>query len=1075
MPFAISLVEKAQEVPIGICNAVGRRNDNDPKNALTINEGRATRGSQHFGIPAFLLNTLRERWQKGESGKLFLSISPAFDVSDRQSRLVGTAEIELSRGAFDTVTSKLKTRIDVTCRDTQNEAMVTADHKLSDSLGVRILATVEQIGVDFFTMDLSIEPRIVIENKLPITLSLRTPMPHVYSELRRDLCNEKESTHSLQPGERLEVFTPGPSIAVTMRCTDIPMGGTTTDWMDGWVDLPLMEAFRLPEPVKCILPFTRTTVDPLSRSGAWGTEFFITQGSASLADLHAWIGSDQSSNQEEAESHGVEVAQSSENSDWNTFFLSVLNYAVDHTGDLLFEQLGGSTQASLRRSSSDVTNSLRRSSISSQHLSRPFGAFGTRAHNGRISLLPSSFVPIRLLQLTMDGDEGLKRSAPFCVDDISICDGGVNSTPIKWEDGKHSGYFAYRNLLDLSFSEIHVVPEYVVFNGSTSRAVRVKQPGGNEVIVNPGAIAPLRTHHQETATVSIEFLDLGARTPPLRVDALGLRVAVVKSPDGFPIGSVALQTVVGAKDSRLVIKLGDIKHGVSDPQHHLASSFGSLENDFLRFRVQWSELRITLDEARRIEGKNQAFLESALDKITEAAYSETNKTATTEPLNKQTRKNTWVEAREHLTSDDTAGSRLSKSYAPICTLLFHRFTIDWQRVFKDDQGSKQNYTADALRSPERSQLSVIIHNVQVRDETPESPYPIVFDSSSSKVSFFDLCVRIRGPVDSDLVRVDLFDLNLAHLNGVSEKIVIQTSEKFVWKILDLVNQIVTAAGDFAGVAIELTWDEKHDGFAVAFKEKNVSYIEHGHYTPPKSDLLYQLGRLRVSPFSMLVSFKRDPLSSRYKKLRGVRGANIMNYFTRHLKFKIEKAELKFARYEARDVKGPPDRLLEELATVYFSRAKLKIVTILSAASFQDWKSLAARDGGDDEFLEGDILRATGNIAGNTASYVLRKAGRGLGDGVSNVSHALGETIESATGAIGARSVGAGVNRLVSGVGEGLGSTISGGECTFALLCCCHFHKEHASEIAAFSFFSGFRSWKSVQRRRPRCGPSFWGR
>jgi hypothetical protein len=62
--------------------------------------------------------------------------------------------------------------------------------------------------------------------------------------------------------------------------------------------------------------------------------------------------------------------------------------------------------------------------------------------------------------------------------------------------------------------------------------------------------------------------------------------------------------------------------------------------------------------------------------------------------------------------------------------------------------------------------------------------------------------------------------------------------------------------------------------------------------------------------------------------------------------------LRFGRYENRGLKGPPDRLMESLAAVYASRMKFKIVTLLSAASFQDWKFLAARDNGDDEYVEG---------------------------------------------------------------------------------------------------------------------------
>jgi vacuolar protein sorting-associated protein 13A/C len=171
---------------------------------------------------------------------------------------------------------------------------------------------------------------------------------------------------------------------------------------------------------------------------------------------------------------------------------------------------------------------------------------------------------------------------------------------------------------------------------------------------------------------------------------------------------------------------------------------------------------------------------------------------------------------------------------------------------------------------------------------------------------------------------------------------------------------------------------------------------------------------------------------------------MMNYFTQRLKFKIDRAELKFARYEAQNIKGPPDRLIEVLSTVYMSRAKLKLVTIMTATSFQDWKALSSREEGDDAFVEGDILRATGNIAGNAANYILRKAGRGLGQGVSNVTSTIGDGIESATGAIGVRALGAGVNSVVSGVGDGVSTTITGGMygCSAKALNCARAVKTH---------------------------------
>jgi len=352
---------------------------------------------------------------------------------------------------------------------------------------------------------------------------------------------------------------------------------------------------------------------------------------------------------------------------------------------------------------------------------------------------------------------------------------------------------------------------------------------------------------------------------------------------------------------------------------------------------------------------------------------------------------------------------------------FHRFTVDFQRVFKEQ---KVKHEGIAMPSPERCQMSMIIHQLQVKDLTPDSPFPIVFNSSSD-TSFIDLCTRTRGPLDADIVKVDLFDLNLAHANGKSERIQLTTSEDYVWRIIDMMNRIIEASSEVGGYNLVLTEDENHGGYIVKIESGDDESEEKAPYTPPQVDQLYNVDLARVSPFALLVSFRRTPDESRYKIARNVRGAALTNYFTRKLKFSIEKAELRFARYENRRLKGPPDRLAESLGAVYASRMKFKVVTLLSAASLQDWKFLAARDNGDDQYVDGDILRATGNLAGKSASMVMRKVGRGIGDGVSNITHSLGDGIEDATGKIGARKIGAGVNSVISGVGDGVGNTLTG--------------------------------------------------
>lgn len=603
---------------------------------------------------------------------------------------------------------------------------------------------------------------------------------------------------------------------------------------------------------------------------------------------------------------------------------------------------------------------------------------------------------------------------------MAIGEGGIDTTPIYWADMQPSGYFAYRKLLNEHQSEIHIIPEYLVFNGSND-AVLVKERGKPEIIIEAGKTAPLRVAtRQQGLELSITFIELGCRSAYHSVEKLGMKVAIINSQSGSPMGSICMQTIIDTQgDSHVVVKIGDVKFGALTAYQSSEAS-NMFKDDFIRFRVRWTELRLTLNEARTIKrSKNSARFESALHRIRGMSTSPQKKATSGTRLTKT--------SRSSPTSEESKNAvRLFQQ--AVTTISFSRFTVDYQRIFKEET-TAQSQSSAAWTSPERAQLSVIVHNFQIKDERPNSQFPIVFDSSSN-VSFLDLCIRIRGPSDADLVKVDLFDLNLAHANGISDKIVLNTSEDFVWDLFDLTNRIIAASGELAGFALKLEEDEGHGGFIVSIVDSGNIHQDEVNYTTPKSDKLYNITLARVSPFTLLVTFKRNPEKSRYKKVQKVRGANLMNYFMQRLKFTIERAELKFGRYEERSLKGPPDRLFESLCAVYLSRMKFKLVTLITAASLQDWKYLAARDGGDDEFVEGDLLRATGNLGGRAANHLFKKLGRGLGDGVSGLSHSIGAGIETTTGIIGVGKLGVGVNSVVSGVGDGVGSTIAGGKFFF---------------------------------------------
>ena len=766
----------------------------------------------------------------------------------------------------------------------------------------------------------------------------------------------------------------------------------------------------MPEPLRSFFPFT-------SYSGAnydlvGGTEFFVADGISMLSDLAPWAEGNKSGN---TITNSVEMVDQNDGGSQRVFFLAVCNYAVDHTGEILFSQFNDSSnfRRSLRRREQESSTTGAEQA--------PLGAYKSNQNHGRVTLLPSSNEMVQLIHLTMDAEYGMQRSKPFRIEEVSISDGGVNSTPIHWEDGRPSGFFAYQKLINANQAEIHVVPEIVVYNGSTRYFVHVRQPNGSDVVIEPGKIAPLRRNAQQAGVISLEWIDFDGRTSPLQIDKLGLRVAIVRRSDTTAIGSVAMQTVVGAEDSRLVVKLGDIRLGSAARRElHPDSATSMFADDFMRCRIQWSELRVTLNEARPVVEKNRALLENALDRIvTEHDVGP--------PGSGTDRNETWMNAREaHAAEEESLGSKPRRD--AVTSLILKQFTVDWQRVFKED--TKQVATQsekERLQSLERSQLSVIIHNIRITDETRGSRIPIVLDSTSD-ASFFDMCVRFKGPMDSELVKVDLFDLNLAHAKGTSKRIVLSTTESFAWKLLDLGDRILAAAGEFQGVNLELKWDDESNGYIVEVHEGNSSqYIEGegSRYTPPNSEQLYDVSRARVSPFVLLLSFERAQGKAKKDDANVGQYKALLNYFTQRMKFKIDRAELKFAKYEARDIRGPADRILEIISTVYMSRMKLQFVSLITAMSFQDWKILSNRSSGEDEFQDGDVLRAAGNVAGNTVNYLLKGSGRGIQSAFTRGSSGIGDTIESAAGKVGAKRLGSGVNSVVSGVGGGLGHAVGG--------------------------------------------------
>lgn len=693
MPFDLVLSTPEGNHDLGICAGNHKRSSN-----LTNRDGKVSRISRRFVVPAHLLRSFWFTWSKNGVSELRFVISPQFQSPAGSKKLQGCLDVSVNVSAFNLKGNTLRNNCEVTCRYAQpNESCFVMEH--ADPFVIKV-STYSFLDDDRIpSLSLIIEPRAKIENQLPVAITVKSPMPHLIGQ--PSLSGEND-TFDLKSASFIEVFTPGPSLALTVKCCDLPVGGTVTGWMEGgWVDLPLTPEFQLTEPLRCLFPFTRRDsglkeVYDGHNLLSLGSEFFIAQGTANLAehamDCVAEFGD--TSKDDRRKGGSLSISPSEVN---NVFFITASYLAVDHTGEILFEQLLNNDK--------NIRSSIGSARHSSIHRGAPaLAAFSGEGYNRRISLLPGYRERIQLVHLSMEGDEGLRKSAPFSLEDISICEGGVDATPIKWENDTDSGFYAYHRIVSSYRSELHVVPEFIVYNGSNDDKVRVCQPGGLESVIDPGCIAPLRTSADVIAVVTIEILSKGGITGAIRVDSLGLRVAIVRDRHGQAIGSVAIQTVVGGPDSRLVVKLGDMKHGATNDEG-LLSLASPLVSDTLRLRVRWTELHVSMYEARPIDDPRKAFLENAMDRLNAAS-----------PTGNSS-KGSWMDARPRSEINSTVTG-------PICSISFQRFTIDWQRVFKDDIPTQE----PTYRSPERAQLAVVIHNVLIKDDTPGSPYPIVFDS-----------------------------------------------------------------------------------------------------------------------------------------------------------------------------------------------------------------------------------------------------------------------------------------------------------------------------------------------------------
>ena len=539
--------------------------------------------------------------------------------------------------------------------------------------------------------------------------------------------------------------------------------------------------------------------------------------------------------------------------------------------------------------------------------------------------------------------------------------------------------------------ELHIIPSFVIYNGGNDPVV-VLMSHCEEIQLGPGGIAPLfHNDHRLGLIIQLQYPDQRLITSPVNVESLGSKVSLTKKvPSGAAVGSVTLQTVIGYQDSCFVVNIGSVKYGRKPKV-----TFSWFRDDFLRLRVRWSMFDVSFNDTARAAPSHDVIVRHPMQVSSPMRYN-------------------------------------------VVRILLEKFTIDFQRIYKAEEAFM-----DERMSPERSQFSMIMKNMTITDCISDIIVLLsssnILQSTTNNGNFFDLCIRTRGSEDSGILLVDLFDLKLSQANGLTVPLIIKTDEAFLWSLIDIASRTRVGIGEISGVDMELSWDESKGEYSISIihvpiEERALSNAKGEVYRPPVSDRLLSIRVASVSPIAFRLSFKRQPQKSRYTLGNQVDvGANLLNYFTNRLKFTVDNAELKFPGYIQKQVKGPPDHILKEIKLFYLSQLKSKLLHLVTATSLDDWKELVGREVGTEGYIEGDILRLTGNLAGCSANFVWKRVGSGLGSGVQAGSEAIGSGIQVFTEALGVGAVGAGVNSVVSGLGEGVGKSVASSKsnCKFA--------------------------------------------
>ena len=172
LPFRISIIGDDSVHDLGIVNR-DRKNSSGRKNQSLFDEHKDLTTHSVFGLPAQFLRS----FTIDNSETLCVQVSPVLE-GDEGTDLVGLFNLPHLEQLVELATSEAERQIiEVSCHPVSHRS--SSPHP---SLTANVCCDVSLVDDAHPFVQLSIMPRLILTNKLPIDIMLRTPMPHTFTK-----------------------------------------------------------------------------------------------------------------------------------------------------------------------------------------------------------------------------------------------------------------------------------------------------------------------------------------------------------------------------------------------------------------------------------------------------------------------------------------------------------------------------------------------------------------------------------------------------------------------------------------------------------------------------------------------------------------------------------------------------------------------------------------------------------------------------------------------------------------------------------------------------------------------------